>query len=199
MGCVFRHQGRSVWWIKYKGPNGWQYESSHSSKKGDATRLLNIREGDRARDIPVTSQIGRLKYEEARDDLPTFHTVNGRDTEKIEARIKKHLTPFFAGAKMTNISVATVNAYVAKRLKDTPTPTNATINRELAWLKQMFRLAVDAGKLMTRPTIRMLEENNTRTGFFERAHFDAMLKHLPTNFGRSSRSPTSRAGAKTKC
>ena len=33
MGCVFRHKGRGVWWIKYKGPSGWQYESSHSAKK----------------------------------------------------------------------------------------------------------------------------------------------------------------------
>ena len=37
---------------------------------------------------------------------------------------------------------------------------NGTINRELAWLKQMFRLAIDAGKLMTRPKIALLEENN---------------------------------------
>jgi hypothetical protein len=39
----------------------------------------------------VTSQLGRLKYEEARDDLINFHKVNGRDTEKMEARIAKHL------------------------------------------------------------------------------------------------------------
>jgi integrase len=126
----------------------------------------------------VTSQIGRLKYEEARDDLLAFHKVNGRDTEKLEARIKKHLTPYFAGVKMANISPATINGYVAKRLKDTSTPANATVNRELGWLKQMFRLAVDAGKLMTRPKITMLREDNVRTGFFERHHFDAMLPHI---------------------
>jgi len=36
--------------------------------------------------------------------------------------------------KMANISPSTINAYVAKRLKDTPTPANATVNRELGWL-----------------------------------------------------------------
>ena len=33
-----------------------------------------------------------------------FHKVNGRDTEKLEARITKHLTPYFAGMKMANIA-----------------------------------------------------------------------------------------------
>jgi hypothetical protein len=74
--------------------------------------LLNIRERDRARGIPVTSQIGRLKREEAREDLLAFHNVNGRDTERLEARIKKHLAPYFASMKMSNLSAAT----------STPTP-----------------------------------------------------------------------------
>ena len=33
-------------------------------------------------------------------------------------RRRKHLTPYFAGMKMANISPSTINAYVAKRLKD---------------------------------------------------------------------------------
>jgi len=80
---------------------------------------------------------------------------------------------------MAKISVATINAYVAKRLKDTPTPGNATINRELAWLKLMFRLAVDAGKLVTRPKVTLLVEDNAGQGFFEHAQYESVLRHLP--------------------
>jgi integrase len=141
--------------------------------------LLRLKEGDTAKGIPVTSQVGRIKYDEARDDLFAFHTANGRDTKKLEARIKKHLTPFFKDKKMTDIGVSVINAYVAKRRKDHPTPANATINRELAWLKHMFRLAVDAGKLMTRPKITLLVENNARQGFFEHAQYESVLRHLP--------------------
>jgi integrase len=43
----------------------------------------------------------------------------------------------------------------------------------------MFRLAVDAGKLMTRPKITLLVEDNARPGFFERDQFNAVLRHLP--------------------
>jgi integrase len=157
----------------------WQYESSHSMREADAKRLLRLRKGDTAKGIPVTSQVGRLKYDEARDDLIAYHAANGRDTTKLEARIKKHLTPFFTGKKLVDISVAVINAYVAKRLKDEPKPANATINRELAWLKHMFRLAVDAGKLMTRPKIKLLVEDNARQGFFEHEQYESMLRHLP--------------------
>jgi integrase len=34
-------------------------------------------------------------------------------------------------------------------------------------------------KLMTRPKIVLLEENNVRQGFFEQAQFEGVLKHLP--------------------
>src|SRR5262249_38009162 len=56
---------------------------------------------------------------------------------------------------------------------------NATINRELAALKRMFTLAMQAGKLLHRPHIAMLDEDNTRKGFFERAQFEAVRAKLP--------------------
>ena len=200
MGCIYRHKGRSTWWVKYRSVGRWQYESSHSSARRDAERILRLREGDTAKGVPVTSQVGRLRFEEARDDLINYHKANGRDTKKLEARINKHLTRFFAHKQMTDISVPLINAYIAKRKAEVTiipartkqtrrgvitTPerekpvANATINRELAWLKHMFRLAVDAGKLMTRPKIKMLAEDNARQGFFEREQFRAVLRHLP--------------------
>lgn len=118
--------------------------------------------------------------------------LNGRDTKKLEGRIEKHLTPFFARKKMTEITVPLINAYIAKRRAEViivparrkgperrKPVRNATINRELAWLKHMFRLAVDAGKLMTRPKITLLQEDNARQGFFEHEQYHAVLKHLP--------------------
>jgi integrase len=54
----------------------------------------------------------------------------------------------------------------------------ATINRELALLKRMFTLAVQAGKLHTKPHIPMLREDNTRRGFFEREQFEAVRAAL---------------------
>ena len=43
----------------------------------------------------------------------------------------------------------------------------------------MFTLAMQAGKILHRPHIPMLQENNTRTGFFEREQFQSVRAHLP--------------------
>jgi integrase len=56
---------------------------------------------------------------------------------------------------------------------------NATINRELAALKRMLRLGERAGKVAARPYVPMLEEHNTRKGFFEANQFRGVLAHLP--------------------
>jgi hypothetical protein len=177
MGCIYQHKGRPTYWIKYRSAGTWQYESSQSHRREDAVRLLRLREGDTAKGVPVTSQVGRVRFEEARDDLINYHKAHGRDTTKLEGRIKLWLTPFFGRRKMTDIAVPLVRQYIVKRQEDGA--ANATINRELAWLKQMFSLAVDAGKLMTRPKISLLEENNVRQGFFEPEQCASMLKHLP--------------------
>ena len=56
--------------------------------------------------------------------------------------------------------------------------SNAEINRETALLKRMFVLAMQAGKLLYRPHIPMLRENNVRTGFFEPEQYASVLAHL---------------------
>ena len=56
---------------------------------------------------------------------------------------------------------------------------NTTINRELAAHKRMFRLAEISGKVMQRPHVPMLREDNARKGFFEAAEFQAVHAELP--------------------
>jgi hypothetical protein len=58
--------------------------------------------------------------------------------------------------------------------------SNAEINRELTILKRMFSLAIQAGKLLHKPHIPLLRENNTRTGFFELDQFTSVCDRLPT-------------------
>jgi integrase len=56
---------------------------------------------------------------------------------------------------------------------------NGEINRELAALKRMYTLAVQAGKLHAKPYIPMLQEDNVRRGFFEREQLEATCAALP--------------------
>jgi hypothetical protein len=58
----------------------------------------------------------------------------------------------------------------------------------------MFRLGLRQGMVATMPYIAMLAEHNVRKGFFELDQFQAILKHLPSDTTRCSRSPTSPGG-----
>ncbi len=117
------------------------------------------------------------------DDLATLlineYRANARKSlDRVEDAVG-HLAAFFKGCRAQAISTDRILAYVRQRQEQEA--ANATINRELAALKRMFRLGERAGKVVRRPSIDMLQENNARTGFFERDEFDAVLAHLPAD------------------
>jgi integrase len=155
--------------------------------------MLQLREGKIAEGVPVTPKIGRLTFEEAAIELINdYRTNNKRSLRVVDRRVEKHLTPYFRGSKMANLSTADVRAYIAHRQEQgivgvkgrhkglrVGDVSNAEINRELALLKRMFTLALQDGKLLHRPHIPMLAEHNVRTGFFEKEQLHSVLTHLP--------------------
>jgi integrase len=88
-----------------------------------------------------------------------------------------HLRGMFALARAVEMTTDQISRYVTDRQAEGA--ANATINRELAALKRMFRLGERAGKVGLRPYVPMLREDNTRTGFFDEKEFRAILKNLP--------------------
>jgi integrase len=152
--------------------------SSESSKRADAVRLLKEREGDVAKGLPITADVGKICFEEAAEDLLTDYRVNKkRSLRTVRLRLKKHLTPFFGDRRLATITLPLVRQYVAKRQE--AGASNATINRDLITLKRMFTLAMQGGKLMTRPYIPLLKETNVRKGFFEREQLQNVANQLP--------------------
>jgi integrase len=57
--------------------------------------------------------------------------------------------------------------------------SDATINREMQLLKQAYILR--RNEVGEGPAIPKLKETNVRQGFFERAEFEAIVKHLPSD------------------
>jgi integrase len=205
-GHAVEERESPVWWVYYSRSGRGFNESSGSERKADAKALLVTREGDIARGKPVTPKVGKTTFQEAADDLLTDFRVNRRRSlEVVERRVRKHLTPFFDGWRMANITTADVRRYVQQRQSATEIvrsayelkvpngatrkvpesrrpiqgASNAEINRELALLKRMFTLAMQAGKVLHKPHIPMLAENNARAGFFEPEQLASVLRHLP--------------------
>ena len=105
MGTIYRRKDSKKLWIKYYKDGRASYESSGSTRRKDAEKLLKLREGDVARGVPVTPQVGRLRFDEAAKDVVNDYRTNGkRSLRDIERRLRLHLLPYFGRQRMTAIS-----------------------------------------------------------------------------------------------
>ncbi len=108
--------------------------------------------------------------------LDDYRINNRKSIERAEASVK-HLREFFGMSHALDITADRVAFYIRRRQEASAKP--ATIKNELAALKRMFTLAVQARKVAQRPHIPSIEVRNTRTGFFEESEFRAVLASLP--------------------
>jgi site-specific recombinase XerD len=151
-------------------------EASGTTSRTEAVRLLKRRQGEIAQGRRVAPAADRLTFEHLATNLVDDYRAHGRRSlERVEDALT-HLRAMFSGYRARTIDGALVTKYIVDR--QTAGAANATVNRELAALKRMYRLA-DEQLGGYRPTIRMLKEDNVRRGFFERPQFDAVLAHLP--------------------
>ena len=94
-----------IYWIRYYRAGKRHEESTRSTRRGDAERLLKLREGDVAKGLPISPAIGRLTFDDSATDLENEYTTNGRRSiVGRRVRIKKGLRPWFGGRRMANIS-----------------------------------------------------------------------------------------------
>jgi integrase len=177
-GHIIEVREQGPWWIRYSVAGGVHCVSSESYKKANALKLLKEREAESPQRIATLTAVGTIGFEEAAENILTDYRVNKkRSLRTVVLRIRKHLTPFFGGRDMAAITPPLIRAYIAHR--QASGASNATVNRDLITLKRMFSLAVQDGRLLTRPYIPLLKESNIRRGFFEREPFHALVSQLP--------------------
>jgi integrase len=172
------YQRNHIWWMKYYKDGRAFYESSRTTKREKAKDLLKVREGDIAKGENASPAHARFKFEDALRDYLTDQEVNDRvGIAKFKRRLELHLEPFFRGRRMTGIETADVRTYTLKRKRQGA--SNATINRELQALRRMFTLAVKGGRLLRKPHVPLLQEDNVRVGFLEETDMAKVLPLLP--------------------
>ena len=99
---------------------------------------------------------------------------------KSLASVLSHLKPLrnhFGDWRAMDITFRAIETYITTRREDEK--SNATINRELELLRRALRLAHDRQLLPSIPKVRVLPENNTRQGFFERLDLETVVTALP--------------------
>src|SRR5437868_6997085 len=74
------------------------------------------------------------------EDMHRDYVVNERRVDALERRWKLHLQPIFGADLATSITTPRLRLYIQNRLAEEA--KRATVQRELAALRRMFRLGV---------------------------------------------------------
>ena len=177
MGMIY--QRGNVWWIKYYRNGRYYRESTKTTKKMVAQKLLERREGEIAQGKMPSILFEKVTFEELAEDFLRDYRINQKKSLARAERSVNHLKSFFENYKATQIVTSRINEYVEMRLEEEA--ANATINRELSALKRMLNMgAKQTPPLVDRvPHIPMLRENNVRKGFFEHEDFIRLREALP--------------------
>jgi integrase len=125
----------------------------------------------------TTPQHRQVRFRSLLDDLISDYRVR---RVKSLGSVLSHLKPLrehFGDWRALEITFRAIEAYITVRRADQK--SNATINRELELLRRALRLAHDRQLLPSIPKVRVLPENNTRQGFFERPDLEAVVTALP--------------------
>lgn len=131
-------------------------ESTGTAKETEARRFMKEREGRVATGQPILPRADRIRYDEVAEDRRRHYETTGeRGLEEAGARLKD-LAAFFGTRRVASIGPNDATAYALKRQGEQA--SNGTINRELAVLNRMLRLAYENGKLLRLPVIRKLKE-----------------------------------------
>jgi integrase len=157
MGLYRRGQ---IWWITYSAGGRQRFESSRSERKRDARQLLEIRQG--------AAREGRLRLPKSK--APRFGewaeqflcTVAHPNTRRRYRSSVRNLDSCFGNARLSDVTPDLVEGFKEKRLASGI--RTATVNRDLAVLRRMLKLAERKRLIAESPfrEIEFLEERKQR-------------------------------------
>jgi integrase len=151
-------------------------EATGTASETAAQKILTKRLNESSRGEWVERERRPATVEELFDDMREDCLIAHR--EEAAARLgwqwEKHLKPVFANVVADRLTTAHVSHYKRKRQKEGA--ADATINRELGALRRMLSLGreCDPKKVQKVFRIKMLKEENVRTGFVEDADFSRL-------------------------
>lgn len=171
-----------IWWIRYSVPGEGQerFESSKSTNKNDAIRLLNQRRKE-IDDRQITSTDATVG-----DLLRLYLEDQGRQKrhsyQQADGYVRLHLEPAFGKIKASALTTKMIKAFIDQ--KQAADYANASINRWLEALRRAYTLGLKElpPLVYVAPEIEdlMLDENdNVREGFLEHEQYVRLRDELP--------------------
>jgi len=149
MGLYQRKDSR-FWWMSYTAANGRAFESTKTSSKEIAKKILKHREGEIALGLFKVGLAGmRLTFAKLCEEFLASHSPTlSSSSQRNHRTFIKNLNPYFGEYDLTAIHRQMIEEYRNYRHRQ-PSHSNpkvtvkgATVNRELQCLHCMFQFAI---------------------------------------------------------
>jgi integrase len=177
-GRIYKQAGCSTWSIVYFKAGRRIRESTGSRDESVAKQRLRQRLHEL--DTGEWIQHQNLRVSDLWEAYEREMRINDRKRPQVTTtRWKKHLEPFFGYRRIMSVGTDQLDQYVDARRQEQA--ANATINREMAVLRKMFRLGYYATprKVAHLPKFPHLREDNARTGFIEPQDYKSLAAAAP--------------------
>ena len=170
----------ATWYVQYSVPGRGQVrEATGTTDKRIAEQLRAKREAQLTLGQDVDARADKVTFDDLAEGVLNNYRINNlRSLDRVQDALA-HLALTFGGWRARAITSSQVQRYITARQAASPAPANATVNRELALVKRMYRLGQRTWPGLLVPHITLLREDNVRTGFFEPEQFRAVYRHLP--------------------
>ncbi len=176
-----------IWRIRFYVNGRRVDQSSGSEKQSVAAKLLKQRLAELAtgRFAPNADRVtvGELFTMLAADGVAKGNRSRRKLTHLCDAfdvvvkTAEDGTVSYNGGWKAVALTTDRIRAYEAERLGKGV--ARATVNQELAALRRAFNLALEAGRLATKPVIKTPDPKNARKGFVTDRQFEAVRGALP--------------------
>jgi integrase len=193
LGSLIKLKNSPFWQARFYDNMGRKISiSTKTTVKQEAEAFLQKQMQDvRVKGLAPLSDMRRLTYSNLRAGLLASYTAQGNKSLRTRASGEEtipglpQLDDFFGfsvdnpGPSVVQIGTDVAKQFIAQRQAEGA--GNAVINRSLACLRRMLRIAQREGKIPTVPFIQFLKEPKPRKGFVELGKFEELLGMLPTH------------------
>jgi integrase len=191
-GSLLKRAGCRFWYAQYVHNGKKVRISTRETSKMKALGALRRLMGDAERGLAPLPEAHKLRYADLRQGLLDDYrkkenrslTTNANGDETIHALYA--LDEFFGygpknpGPRVSEIKPKTSNDFIRKRQEQGV--GNAIINRSLACLRRMLRIACYDDEVIQKvPKVHFLREPPARKGFLKLEQFNELLALLPTH------------------